>query len=380
MEQVILDIGILSSVISFALIACIFSLGLAPIIIDFLYKFNITVGRRGGYDPTLLFEGRKDKINTPTMGGVLVIFTVALITILFNWERSFTWVPIGVMLLSAFLGALDDLLNIFGQKRRSRSIKQTLVLIKVHRDVGVRIWLIITLPWTAFKRTSLWLGSHPGKGVHVHEKLALQFIAGAITAWWIFFKLGESWKEIVLPFSGGETLAIGWLLVPLIILIVMFTANAVNIADGMDGLAGGMMIPTFTGLMFLSWVGGYTEIAILNATVLGALITYTYFNIKPARFQMGDVGSLGLGALIAINALVINQMVALALLGFMFYVEAISVLVQIAGRTFLGRRIFRMAPLHHHFELKGWSEEKTIMRFWVIHLFFVILGVWVGLH
>jgi phospho-N-acetylmuramoyl-pentapeptide-transferase len=160
----------------------------------------------------------------------------------------------------------------------------------------------------------------------------------------------------------------------------MFTANAVNIADGMDGLAGGMLIPTFSALSLLSWIYGYDEIAILNGTVVGALITYTYFNIKPARFQMGDVGSLGLGALLAINAIVINHMIVLFFLGFMFYVEAITVLIQIAGRYALGKRIFKMAPIHHHFELLGWSEEKIVMRFWIIHLAFVFFGVWIALH
>ncbi|NDE68350.1 phospho-N-acetylmuramoyl-pentapeptide-transferase, partial [bacterium] len=112
----------------------------------------------------------------------------------------------------------------------------------------------------------------------------------------------------------------------------------------------------------------------------GALIAYTYFNIKPARFQMGDVGSLGLGALLAINALAIGEIGSLFFLGFLFYIEALSVLIQVGGRFLLGRRIFRMAPIHHHFELRGWSEEKTIMRFWIVHLFFVMFGVWVALH
>jgi phospho-N-acetylmuramoyl-pentapeptide-transferase len=122
------------------------------------------------------------------------------------------------------------------------------------------------------------------------------------------------------------------------------------------------------------------EITILNATTAGALITYTYFNIKPARFQMGDVGSLGLGALLAINTIVINKMLLLPLFGFIFYVEMISVILQVFGRHLLGRRIFRMAPLHHHFEIMGWSEEKTVMRFWIIHLSAVMLGVWVALY
>jgi phospho-N-acetylmuramoyl-pentapeptide-transferase len=148
----------------------------------------------------------------------------------------------------------------------------------------------------------------------------------------------------------------------------------------MDGLAGGMMIPTFISLSAISIVFGYKELAVLNSMTAGALLAYTYFNIKPARFQMGDVGSLGLGALLAINAIAINEFIPLILLGFMFYVEALSVIIQVLGRTFLGIRIFKMAPIHHHFEMKGWSEEKTIMRFWIIHLIFVVIGTWLALN
>jgi len=366
----------LTDIIGFGVIAAVISILWAPLLIRFLYHFRIT--RRSEYDATLAIESRKDKVNTPVMGGILVILTVAALTLAFNWERRFTWVPIGVMLISALLGGIDDLLNIFGTERRSRSVSQTMTLIRVHRDWKMRLWLVVTFPWALFKRASLWLGSHPGKGVHVHEKLLLQFIAGAASAWWIYWKLAENWQELYIPFFG--LISIGILIVPLIILVVMFTANAVNISDGMDGLAGGMLIPAFGALAFLSWIAGFNELAILNSVTAGSLISYTYFNIKPARFQMGDVGSLGLGSLLAINALVINQMAILPLIAFMFYAEAVSVLIQVAGRTLLGRRIFRMAPIHHHFELKGWSEEKTIMRFWVVHLGFVLVGVWVGLH
>jgi phospho-N-acetylmuramoyl-pentapeptide-transferase len=366
----------LTTIIGFFILSCAISFAWAPALIKFLYKFKIT--RKDERDPTMSMESRKDKINTPIMGGLLVIVTVAVITIALNWERRFTWVPIGVMLLAALLGGVDDMLNTFGQERRSRSLSQTLTLIRVHKSMWVRVWLFITLPWATFKRLVMRFGSKPGKGVHVHEKLLLQFLAGAISAWWIYWKLGDTWQLLYIPFFSFVD--IGILIVPLIILVVMFTANAVNISDGMDGLAGGMLIPTFGALAFLSWVSGYDNLAILNATTAGALLTYTYFNIKPARFQMGDVGSLGLGALLAINALATNKMAVLILLAFVFYIEAFSVIIQVLGRYFLGKRIFRMAPLHHHFELKGWSEEKTIMRFWVIHCFFVVVGVWVGLH
>ncbi len=376
MQSIIFSVDPLKTAIGFSLVSCVVAFLWAPFLTKILYKYKLT--RRNEYDATLAMGARKNKTGVPVMGGLLIIITVAVITIIFNWERKFTWVPIGVMLLSALLGAIDDIMNIYGHKRRNRKISQVLKLIRVHADWKQRVWLVITLPWSIFKRASMWIGSHPGKGVFVHEKLILQFIAGAITAWWIYFKLGEHWQQINIPFDG--LVDIGWWIIPLIIFFVMFTANAVNVADGMDGLAGGSLIITFSALTILSWITGYNEIMILNATTVGALITYTYFNIKPARFQMGDVGSLGLGSLLAINAIVINQMLLLPFIAFIFYAELLSVIIQIFGRHILGRRIFKMAPIHHHFELRGWTEEKTVMRFWIIHAAVVILGIWIALY
>lgn len=370
------SLGLLKTAIGYGLLSCIVAFLWSPLLTKILYKYNIT--RRPEYDATLAMGARRSKAGVPVMGGLLVIVTVAVLTFLFNWERRFTWVPVGVMLLAAALGGLDDVLNIYGYRRQTRSISHVLKLIHVHREWRQRIWLIITFPWSLFKRISLWFGSHPGKGIHVHEKLILQFIAGSITAWWIYVKLGVHWRETYIPFD--EFVNLGWWIIPLIIFFVMFTANAVNIADGMDGLAGGALITTFTSLMILSWIEGYHEIAILNATTVGALLTYTYFNVKPARFQMGDVGSLGLGALLAINAIVIKRMFLLPFLGFIFYIELITVIIQVFGRYLLGRRIFKMAPIHHHFELRGWSEEKTVMRFWILHGAFVLLGLWIALY
>lgn len=370
------SLNMLRMAITFAMLACVTAFLWAPLLTRILYKYNIT--RRAEYDATLAMGARKSKAGVPIMGGLLVILTVALITVFLNWERKFTYVPIGVMMLASLLGGVDDVLNIFGQTRRSRKLKQVLRLIKVHKDWKMRLWYTVTLPWSIFKRTSLWLGSHPGKGLHVHERLLFQFTAGAIAAWWIYFKLGEQWREIHIPFDGF--IDMGWWIIPLIIFFVMATANAVNVADGMDGLAGGSLIITFLALTLLSWLEGFPEITYLNATAAGALITYTYFNIKPARFQMGDVGSLGLGALLAINAIVINKMLLLPFLGFIFYLELASVLIQVGGRYILGRRVFKMAPIHHHFELRGWSEEKTVMRFWIAHAAVVIFGIWISLY
>lgn len=318
------------------------------------------------------------KSTTPVMGGLLVVITVAVLSYLFNWSRGFTYVPVGVMLISAALGAIDDLMNIYGTERRSRKLGHQLNLIRIHKEWKMRVWYALTLPWSAFKRMSVWFGSRTSKGVFVHEKLVLQFIAGALTAWWIYAKLGPAWHFIYFPFDFSWNAGI--LIVPIIIFIVMFTANAVNIADGLDGLAGGMLIMTFSALTLLSWINGFGEISILNATTVGALAAYTYFNIKPAKFMSGDVGSLGLGALLAVNAMAIGETASLFFLGFMFYIEALSVVIQVLSRYLFNRKIFRMAPLHHHFELAGWSEEKTVMRFWVLHFVFVIFGFWLALH
>jgi phospho-N-acetylmuramoyl-pentapeptide-transferase len=373
--------GGLSHFLHWTIIAAVVAFLLAPFLTFILYKYKIIKGQKVELARVHNGNGRTDaarKAGTPTMGGLLVIVTVAILTIGWNWDRQYTWVPIGVMLFSALLGGVDDLMNIFGHERRSRKVGHVIALIRVHKDWKMRLWYIVTLPWTAFKRLAVWFGSRPGKGIQVHEKLILQFIAGAVAAWWVYWKLGVEWHYIMIPFIG--IVHFGWLIIPLFIFIVMFTANAVNIADGMDGLAGGMLIITFGALTLLSWILGFAELAVVNAVTMGALIAYTYFNIKPARFHMGDVGSLGIGALMAMNALAIGSLGSLFFLGFMFYIEAITVVIQVCGRYLLGRRIFRMAPLHHHFELKGWSEEKTIMRFWIIHLAFVIFGVWVALH
>jgi phospho-N-acetylmuramoyl-pentapeptide-transferase len=364
----------LAYILGFTLLGAFFAFAWAPLLIQFLYHFQLVKGAKTELSS---LGSHAHKASTPIMGGLLVIVTVALLTYIFNWSRNFTWVPIGVMIISALLGGVDDLMSIYGVERRSRKLTHVLTLIRVHKSFMVRTWYVVTLPWTMFKRISVWFGSR-SHGVFVHEKLLLQFIAGSLTAWWVYDKLGPAWHYIYFPFN--YSIEAGWMIIPIIIFIVMFTANAVNIADGMDGLAGGMLIMTMSALTLLAWINGFGEIAILNATTVGALITYTYFNIKPARFMMGDVGSLGLGALVAVSALAIGEIATLPLLGFMFYVEAISVVLQVSSRYIFGRKLFAMAPIHHHFEIKGWSEEKTVMRFWMIHLMFVIFGFWLALH
>ncbi len=369
-----MNLELLRTSLTYLLGSTVVAFVFAPILIAFLYKFKIT--RRAEFDITLQGD-RRHKTGTPIMGGLLIIITVTIITLIFNWDRRYTYVPIGAMGIAALLGAADDLLNVFGITRRRRTLEQILRLRKVHHHWYIRIWYTFAVPWTLMRNFVGMFGSKQERGIQVHEKLLLQFLAGAVMAWWVYFKLGTSWHSLWIPFDGQ--LFVGWLIIPIIIFFVMFTTNAVNVADGLDGLAGGSLIIAFSGLTLLSWLEGRTAFAPLNATVVGALIAYTYFNVKPARFQMGDVGSLGLGTLLAINVIAINRTLLLPIIGFIFYIEFVSVILQVLSRRLFGRRLFKMSPLHHHFEIKGWSEEKIVIRFWLIQAFMVVVALWVAI-
>ncbi len=368
--------SILNNVLFFAVFSCLAAFILAPLLIHFLYKLKIR--RSFAFGEVKGIGQRLIKTGTPIMGGLLIVITVMIINLIFNWNQRFTYIPLGVMCLAAFLGAWDDIKNIFGKKRYLRSFGQTLKLIRVHKSKLTRLGLVLSLPWTAFKNIFHIFSRQPTRGALPHEKIILQFIAGAITAWWIVFKLGPDWLYIWVPFNGE--IYLGYWMIPIIIFIVIFLANAVNISDGLDGLAGGSLISAFGGLTIISYFQGNLPFSILNATVIGALLAYVYFNIKPARFQMGDVGSLAMGALFAVIMLAQNRLVLIPFFGFIFIVEILSVILQIIWRYGLGKRLFKMAPIHHHLEILGWSEEKIVMRFWVINLFMVIFGLWLALH
>ena len=344
----------------------------APLLIRMLYKYKIV--RHISKDFSALVGERYLKKGTPIMGGVLIVFTVSILTILFNWGRGSTYVPIGVLLLSALLGGFDDVLNIYGRKQIVRTVSKQIKLAKVHKSFWRRIYFWITLPLTAYRNIWYALGSYPGKGIQAGEKILVQIAAGGMVAWWLYFKLG--WDTIWVPWLGDMHLGI---LMPIfIIFTIVSMANAVNIADGMDGLSAGMLIPAFTAFMFMALVDQNDQMAVLNATMVGALLAYLYFNIKPARFQMGDVGSLALGAMLATIAFAQDRIFLLPVIGFMFVAEIGSSLVQGVFRKIFGRRLFKMAPLHLHFQIKGWSEERVVMRFWLFAMIFAFFGVWLS--
>lgn len=372
-------------ILTFSLINLVFSFLIAFPLISLLYRFGIT--RQGDVDFSNLIEDRKTKVGTPIMGGLIIVISVFLLNIVFNFNGS-TKIPLLVFAISAFLGAFDDILNIYGKRRRVRTIKRTVKLIKVHKNLLVRIQLALFLPWLVYKRFFFIIGSNPGRGIQAHEKIIVQAIAGLAVGWWLYYRAGwESPGD--LSFFRLGTVDIGILMIPFATFVVVAMANAVNLSDGMDGLASGLLLPAFGALFVIAFhqevllkigsgeVIDITPMTLLSVSVIGSLMTYLYFNIPPARFQMGDVGSLSLGVLLATIAFALRVPMILPIIGLPFVAEVTSSLVQGIARRLIGRRVIKMAPLHHHFELLGWSEEKVTMRFWLAGIVCALIGLWI---
>lgn len=367
-------------ILDLLIVSIIFSLVVSFPLISLLYKLQIT--RRGDADFSNIIEQRKSKIGTPIMGGLIVVLTVLVLNLIFNRDTvtgisGSIKIPILIFVISALLGALDDILNIFGKERKVRRIRRVLMLIRVHKSFFKRAMYMLLFPWLIYKRFFFLLGSNPGKGIQAHEKILVQTIVGLLLAYWIM--MGTGWaaaaSEIWLPIVGQ--INIGLFMVPFIVLAVLTMTNAVNLTDGMDGLAAGLLISAFTAFAVVAHNQQDIPILILCVTTVGSLITYIYFNIPPARFQMGDVGSLALGTLLVTVAFALRVPFLLVFVGAGFLIEFMSSLIQGISRRILGRRVFKMAPFHHHLEMIGWPEEKVVMRAWIFGILCSILGLWV---
>ncbi len=274
-------------------------------------------------------HGAKHRRHIPTMAGVIFVMAVALVTLSGNLSRGDTWLPLAAMFGAGLIGLFDDFLN----------IKST---------GGIA-------------------------GMRAKIKMALITTVAAVGGWWFYAKLDVN--SIHIPFVDSP-LVLGWLIIPLFVLVVVATANAVNITDGLDGLAGGLAAIAFAMYAIIAVLEGRYGIAGFCMTIVGALLSYTWFNIYPARFFMGDVGSFALGTALGVVAMLTDTVLILPIIGFVFVVEAGSSLLQILSKKLRrGRKIFRIAPIHHHFEALGWEETKVTMRFWVIGQVMGVIGL-----
>lgn len=367
-------LGILTVIIA----SMLFSFGIAFPVIYLLYKFRIT--RRMEVDFTTIIEKRNLKIGVPIMGGLIIVITVLVLNLFFNPDRNpGLIVLLFTFLISAMLGGFDDVLNIYGRERaKPKSLSKSITLIKVHKNKGKRLWMLITLPWTAYKSFFYLLGSNPGRGIQAHEKILVQSVAGLILGFgFYFFAMNGSMGQLEIPILN-TCVNIGLLIIPFVWITVLLMTNAVNLADGMDALAASMLLPSFLAFMIIAIDKQDARTVFLIATVVGSLLTYLYFNVPPARFQMGDVGSLAMGTLLASIAFILREPLLLLVISLPFAVTLLSTVVQGIGRRIFGRRIFVMAPIHYHFQLsRNWSEEKVVMRFALFSVVCAIIGLWI---
>ena len=326
-----------------ALAALILSILLGPVLIRWLRSRQI--------GQTIREEGPKAhqaKAGTPTMGGVLINLAIALPTFLFaDIESRYVWVAIGATLLAMLIGVGDDWRKVARKHNRGLTGRQKLVLQSL---VGI--------------------------GVGVASLL--------------LFDRRPDPTGISFPFLKNVHLELGMLYVLFAAVVVVGSSNAVNLTDGLDGLAIGATLiasATFAILAYIAgnakvasyllvpFVPGAGELAVFCAAIVGASLGFLWFNAHPAEVFMGDTGSLALGAALGTVAVLIKQEALLVLVGGLFVVEAVSVILQVASFKLTGKRIFRMAPIHHHFELAGWAESKVITRFWIVAILFALFSL-----
>lgn len=274
----------------------------------------------------------KHATHIPTMAGIISIIAITVVTLALNWSRSQTYLPLAALLAAGGVGLLDDAINIRGDGTGKGGLRSR-----------IKFGLITAVA-----------------------------LAGAL---YFYYKLG--YNMIHIPAIGD--FSIGLLYIPLFVLVVVSTANAVNITDGLDGLSGGLLATAFGAYGVIAYFQGNFGIAGFCAALVGAVLAYTWFNIFPARFFMGDVGSFAFGTALGVIAMLTNSVFVLPIIGAVFVIEAGSSLIQILSKKLFRRKVFLVAPLHHHFEAKGWPEVKVTMRFWVLGQICGAIGLIIGL-
>lgn len=288
------------------------------------------------------------KSGTPTMGGILVWGTVLFLAFVFSllanvlreepWlslnflSRRETLLPLAALLFSAVVGLVDDYLNV--------------------RKIGPH-----------------------GGGLKVWHRLLSYGVIAVVCAWWFYFRLG--WDVLRVPFVG--VVDVGAWMIPIFIFIIVATAFSVNETDGLDGLAGGTLLTAFAAYGAIAFFQGKTDLAAFCAVVIGALLAFLWFNVHPARFFMGDTGAMSLGVTLGVVAMLTNSLLLLPVIGFVFVVESLSVIIQVLSKKFRGKKVFLSAPIHHHFEAKGWKEPTIVMRAWMIAAISGVLGLIIAL-
>ncbi|APZ42139.1 phospho-N-acetylmuramoyl-pentapeptide-transferase [Acidihalobacter ferrooxydans] len=287
------------------------------------------------------------KAGTPTMGGALILIAVALSTLFWSdLDNRYVWLVLIVTMATGIIGGIDD-----------------------------------------YKK--LRYGS--SRGLSARSKFFWQSVIGFAAAGYLFSSAVEpAQTALLIPFSKEVMLPLGLLFIPFTWLVIVGSSNAVNLTDGLDGLAimptvmvagalavfayltGNFKFATYLGIPYVAGVG---ELVVFCGALVGSGLGFLWFNTYPAQVFMGDVGALALGAALGVVAVVVRQELVLVIMGGVFVMETVSVILQVGSFKLTGKRVFKMAPLHHHFELKGWPEPRVIVRFWIVTVILVLIGL-----
>lgn len=320
----------LARTLVFGFLGFAFAMLLTPIYTHFAYKYEwwkkVRTSSMTGEKAKVFsrLHAYKHKRNIPTMAGLVILIAILAVTILFNLSRSQTYLPITAIIGAGLVGLLDDVINLHGANKDGRA------------------------------------------GLNSRVKLLMITIVASLGGVYFYTKLG--FDSIYVPFiNGGTDIFVGVLLVPIFILVVVSAANSVNITDGLDGLAGGLLVFAYASYTAIAFLQGNYGLAGFCMTIVGVLLSYVWFNIFPARFFMGDIGSFALGTGLGVVAMLTGTVVLLPIIGIVFVFETATVIIQVLSKKFRnGKKVFLSAPIHHHFEALGWPEAKVTMRFWVI--------------
>ncbi|HEY4715204.1 MAG TPA: hypothetical protein VIH31_01735 [Candidatus Paceibacterota bacterium] len=333
-----------------AAIAFIVGILITPLVTNFLYKYKFwkktSVNKALGGGEALITKSihNDDTRKTPRMGGI-VVWASVFITTLLIWliskifpgentqkldylSRSQTWLPLLVFLAGSIIGLLDDYLVVSNK------------------------------------------GSYVGGGLSLKTRLSAVFLIALIGGWWFFFKLGVS--SIVIPFLGEINL--GLMLIPIFI-IFMIGIYSGGIIDGIDGLAGGVFSVMFASYALIAFFNQQIDLAALCLVIVGGLLAFLWFNIPPARFFLSETGTMALTMTLVVIAFLTRSVGILPIIAFPLIATSLSSLIQILSKKTTGRKVFTVAPLHNHFQAKGWPGYKVTMRYWIMSMFFGVLGI-----
>ena len=330
---------------------------LTPLWTHILYKYKIGIRIKDtsvdGKKLTFINELHKHKSGTPVMGGVLIWFTVLVLVYsshyifpaIASWtntnfiarldffSRSQVWLPLVALIAAGILGLCDDFASVKG------------------------------------------FGKNKGGGIRFISRFGWLILISAIGAWWFFWKLG--WDVIHVPAVGDFN--INFWYIPLFMFVILFCAISSNLTDGLDGLDGGVLLIAFASFSLIAFSQNKIDLAAFCAAISGALLAFLWFNIYPARFFMGDTGAASLGTALGVVAMLTNSTLVLFLIVFIYVIESGSVAIQLFSKRFFGRKVFLAAPIHHHFEAKGWPETKVTMRIWIFTAVTATMGVIIGI-